>query len=142
MRRNVAVLTAFAAITATAPASAADRLVDACKVAVEVHAEHVALQFPETSRSGWTVELTVEFESDGNIYGGVAQCDFRETAADEPPSLARLSAMGRTSPAMFLVSHHAVWEHFAGGQQAASLPEPTDDNEKSRPGPRRLLAAR
>lgn len=142
MRTNVAVLTAFAGFLATVPASAADRLVDACQVAVDVHAEHVELQFPEAKRKGSRVELTVAFESDGNVYGGVALCEFRETAPDEPPSLASLSAMGRTSPAMFLVSHHAVWEHFAGGQQAAALPQPTEEDEKSHPGPRRLIAAR
>lgn len=130
MRRFFSILAAGSALMTVAPASAADRLIDACEVAVNVHAEHVQLKFPEAVRTGQSVRLAVEFENNGDIFSGEAQCVFRETPDDEPPSLQSLQAMGRTNAAMFLVSHLAVWEHFTGGVREAAAPELEFDKER------------
>lgn len=144
MRRIFSIVAAGGALMTVAPASAADRLIDACEVAVNVHAEHVELQFPDAVRTGLNVRLAIEFESEGAIYSGEAQCAFRETADDEPPSLRSLQAMGRTNAAMFLVSHHAVWEHFAGGVREASAPELEfhKEPEEERRSRRSVIASR
>ncbi len=144
MRGIFLIVAVVPALFSVAPALAADRLIDACEVAVDVHAEHVALRFPEARRNGRQVELTVEFSNGGDIYQGRAECGFRETSADEPPSLETINAMGRTGPAMFLVSHHAVWAHFAGGQEEASAPktEMREEPGRQRSGQRHLLALR
>ena len=123
-------------------ASASDRLIDACRVAVAVHAEHVQLRFPDARRTGLKVALTVEFESGKSVYEGQAECGFRATAADEPPSLESISAMGQTRPGMFLMSHHAVWEYFTGASREVSGPDLDFDKWRNRPARPRQVAFR
>lgn len=144
MRRFFSILAAGTAVVAASSASAADRLIDACEVAVNVHAEDVHLQFRNANRTGRSVALTIEFETEGNLYAGKANCLFRETSEDEPPSLERIEAMGQSNAGMFLMSHHAVWQHFTGGQQEAWMPELKFEKEpeKERPRRRPVIAAR
>lgn len=114
----------------SAPAPARDRLVEACEVAVLAHAERVRLAFSEAERSGLSVTLDIQVDGTGGRHLGQARCTFRETPADEPPSLLGFEAMGRSGYGLFLVSHHAVWAHFTRHLQPpaeAVAPEPGDD---------------
>lgn len=138
--------TAILAVFFTALASQAwakDRLIDACEVAVAVHADSVQLSFPEAKRTAWRVDLTFQFENHGNLYAGEASCDFRVTADDEPPSLQNLETMGERSAAMFLKSHHAVWSHFAGTSDTVAEQREIRRQDEDKPRPAsRLIAAR
>ena len=110
------------------------RLVEACQVAVGVHANGVALDFPAAWRDGDAVHLDFSFAQHGRGFDGQAHCRFRANAlGDLPPSLVDLEVMGRIDAGRFLVSHQAVWAFFTGRPIRAEVEVPGEDIE---PAPR------
>lgn len=91
---------------------ARDRLVEACEVAVLAHADRVTLHFSEARRSGLDITLDVQVDGPGGRHIGEAHCAFRDMPQHEPPSLLGFEALGKSGYGLFLVSHHAIWEHF------------------------------
>lgn len=104
------------------PAVADDRLVTACQVAVAAQGHDVALSFPDATRVGNEVHLRFAFDNVLGRHAGAAVCGFRDAKAPAPPSLSRFTVMGDSSPSMFLIAHHAVWNHFT-----APLRPPPDE---------------
>ena len=141
MRGVVFILGAVLAVAAGMTARAQERLVTACEVAVLAHADGVALSLSLAEQSAAAVTLEVSFTNGGKTYRGEAECRFRDSDRGEPPSLAHLEVMERSGPGMFLISHLAIWEYFAGPvhrEEANSDPEP----EQRLPAGTRRLAAR
>ncbi|ESR25969.1 hypothetical protein [Lutibaculum baratangense] len=135
MKMKFALIALAPALLATGPSHADDRLVEACKAAVEVHAHGVKLDFSEISHENLDVEVAIAFETGGTSYTGNGKCSFRPTSLDVPPSLASVQAMGKSGASMFLISHHAVWQRFTETGRQASMPEV--ELPKEPPAPRR-----
>lgn len=143
MRRGtlpiLGVLVAFA-ISPAAAEPGADRLVEACQVAVSTHAGQVALDFPVASRQGGEVHIGFSFVNAEREHSGQARCVFRISRSEvAPPSLLQFELMGRITPARFLMSHHAVWAFFTGQTAQAAAEEvvpspapPLEDSSRRR----------
>jgi hypothetical protein len=125
-RGTLPILGALAAFAAS-PAAAdfgADRLVEACQVAVSVHAEQLALEFPDAVRNGEEIRLRFSFVNAERLHSGQARCAFHLSQDHVgPPSLIDLEVMGRITPSHFLMSHHAVWVFFTGQREEAIADE-------------------